>query len=340
MLRGALTVVLLLVVRFILIPQFGGATTALEALAGISLPLILLGLLLEAVSLVCYSALTRAALSRETRPGFFTILRIDLVGLGINNAVPAGGPTATAVRFRMLTRAGMRLADAASGTTIEISTSVLAIGGIFGLGVVLSLSAIREDPYYLVAGGVVCAVALLALALTALLERFRGGTLRVVGAAARRMPFLSEDSATSLVRAIAEDLQKYRSDPRRIIVTAVWAAANWLLDAASLWVFVLAFGYAVDVRYLLVVYGLASILGMLPITPGGLGIVEGVLVPSLIAFGSPHGAALLGVISWRFVEFWLPLPVAGIAYISLRAGVLRPAPTGAAIPAMTSSSQP
>jgi uncharacterized protein (TIRG00374 family) len=331
------TIVLLLVIRYVLVPQFDGAAGALEALAGVSLPLILLGLVLEAVSLVCYSALTRAALNPHNRPGFFTILRIDLVGLGINNAVPAGGPTATALRFRMLTRAGMRFADAASGTTIEVSTSVLAIGGIFGLGVVLSLSAIRENPYYLVAGGVVCAVAILALALTALLERFREGTLRVVAATARRLPFLSEESATSLVAAIAEDLQRFRSDPRRIAVTAAWAAANWLLDAAALWVFVLAFGYSVDLRYLLVVYGLASILGMLPITPGGLGIVEGVLVPSLIAFGAPHGAALLGVISWRLVEFWCPLPVAGLAYLSLRARVLRPAPADAATPAMTST---
>jgi uncharacterized protein (TIRG00374 family) len=101
------------------------------------------------------------------------------------------------------------------------------------------------------------------------------------------------------------------------------AAINWLLDLASLWVFLLAFGFSANPTHLLVAYGLACLVGLVPITPGGLGIIEGVLVPAIIAFGTPHGIALLGVLSWRLVEFWLPLPIAVLAYGSLRAGPLR-----------------
>ena len=48
-----------------------------------------------------------------------------------------------------------------------------------------------------------------------------------------------------------------------------WAAANWLLDAASLWVFVAAFGHVISPVDLLTAYGLANILAAMPITPGG-----------------------------------------------------------------------
>lgn len=327
--RGVLTLALVLIVRYVLIPQFSDAGAAVHSIGDASLPLIGLGLGIEIVSVLCYSALTRSALNAATRPGFFTILRIDLANLGINNAVPGGGAAATAARFRMLILTGMRGADAVSGTTIEIATSVIALGGIFGVGVALSLSTIREGPEYLIAGALVCAVGLIAGIGTALLGRHRERAIRIAGSAARWVPLLSEETATSFVRLIAEELLGFRADRRRIVIAAGWATANWLFDAASLWVFLLAFGYRADFSQLLVAYGLASILGLLPITPGGLGIIEGVLVPALVGFGSPHAIALLGVIAWRLVEFWLPIPLSGLAYLSLRAGVLRPSPARA-----------
>jgi len=67
-----------------------------------------------------------------------------------------------------------------------------------------------------------------------------------------------------------------------------------------------------------VAYGLANVMAVLPITPGGLGVVEGVLVPTLVGFGSPRGIAILGVITYRLVNFWLPIPVGALAYLSLR----------------------
>ena len=69
---------------------------------------------------------------------------------------------------------------------------------------------------------------------------------------------------------------------------------------------------------MLVAYGLAYVLAAIPLTPGGLGVVEGVLTSSLVGFGTPRGAALLGVLSYRLVNFWLPIPVGGLAFVSLQ----------------------
>jgi uncharacterized protein (TIRG00374 family) len=328
--RGAIAVVVVLVIWFILIPQFIGARSAFDSLKALSLPLVIAAVTLEAMSLIAYSALTWVTLNPETRPGFFTLLRIDMACLGVNNAVPGGGITATASKYRMLTLARTRPADAVAGTTVEVATSTLVLGGIFGVGVVLSLSSIRNNPDYLVAAVVVIAVALLALIGSALLQYFRDNTLRFVGFAVRRIPFISEQGARSLVGQIADQLEAFRGNRRRVVFAVGWAAINWLLDAAALWVLLLAFGYRDNVGTLLLVYSLASILGMLPITPGGLGIVEGVLVPALVGFGSPHGIALLGVVAWRLIEYWLPILVAGGAYASLRIGVLRHGPGSSA----------
>jgi hypothetical protein len=90
------------------------------------------------------------------------------------------------------------------------------------------------------------------------------------------------------------------------------------LDAACLWVFILAFGHTISPIDLLVAYGLANILAVIPITPGGLGIIEGLLIPTLVGFGVPHAQAILAVLSYRLVNFWIPIPVGGVAYASLR----------------------
>ncbi len=103
----------------------------------------------------------------------------------------------------------------------------------------------------------------------------------------------------------------------------IWAAANWLLDAASLWVFLLAFGAHVSPIDVLVAYGLANILAVIPITPSGLGVVELTIVAVLTGFGVAGGAAAGGVLSWRLVNFWLPIPFGGASYLSLRFGRFR-----------------
>src|SRR5207302_518933 len=99
-----------------------------------------------------------------------------------------------------------------------------------------------------------------------------------------------------------------------------WAAANWLLDAVSLWVFVAAFGHRVSPDALLVSYGLAYVLAAIPITPGGLGVVEAALTTALVGFGTSRGVAILGVVTYRLANFWLPIPAGVFAYLSLRLG--------------------
>jgi hypothetical protein len=113
-----------------------------------------------------------------------------------------------------------------------------------------------------------------------------------------------------LVHRVAARLRALVADRGLLYSATGLAAANWLLDAASLWVFVLAYGSRVDVDALLVSYGLANVLAAIPLTPGGLGVVEAVLTSSLVGFGTPRGA----------VNFWLPIPAGGLAYLSLRAG--------------------
>jgi hypothetical protein len=111
-------------------------------------------------------------------------------------------------------------------------------------------------------------------------------------------------------------------------MSLTWATLNWLLDAASLWCFVAAFGRFVNPVELFAAYGIANVAGALPVTPGGLGVVDSIAPLLLVSFGVTRSVATLGVLGWRLVNFWLPIPVGAIAYVSLKV------PRGAGLKAM------
>jgi uncharacterized membrane protein YbhN (UPF0104 family) len=60
------------------------------------------------------------------------------------------------------------------------------------------------------------------------------------------------------------------------------------------------------------------VLGAIPVTPGGLGIIEALAATLLVSFGVPRNVATLGVLGWRLVNFWLPIPTGALAYASLK----------------------
>jgi uncharacterized protein (TIRG00374 family) len=64
-------------------------------------------------------------------------------------------------------------------------------------------------------------------------------------------------------------------------------------------------------------WALIRIITTVPLTPGGLGVVEGVLVPTLVGFDTPQGVAILGVLAYRLVSFWLPIPIGFGCYARL-----------------------
>jgi uncharacterized protein (TIRG00374 family) len=137
---------------------------------------------------------------------------------------------------------------------------------------------------------------------------------------ASHIPFVKPETVTALVRKVADRMKVLAQNPQLLYRASIWAAANWLLDASSLWIFLFAFGAHVSPIDLLVAYGLANVLAVIPITPGGLGVVELTVVSVLSGFGVASGAATAGVLCWRLVNFWLPIPFGGAAYLSLRLG--------------------
>ena len=94
--------------------------------------------------------------------------------------------------------------------------------------------------------------------------------------------------------------------------------ANWVTDIGVLAMSIVALGGAVPWRSLLLVYGLATLIGSLGITPGGLGLVEGTLCLGLVSTGLPAALALAAVLLYRLVSFWLVMATGWLVLLWLR----------------------
>ena len=98
---------------------------------------------------------------------------------------------------------------------------------------------------------------------------------------------------------------------RRIIT---WGVLNWLLDCACFAMMFLALDVPIPWKGLLLAYGAGQLAASLPITPGGLGVVEGFITVALVAFGGSEASTAYTVLLYRIISFWMIL-VIGWAFI-------------------------
>jgi putative heme transporter len=316
--RAVALLVFLAVLEYLVLPQVAGTRAALHTLSGIQPGWVVLGVALEALSLVSYSLLTRSVLPGK-RPTFSWLLRTDLTAFGVSHIVPGGTATAAALRYRLLRQGGTPREDAIVGATVQAIGAFVVLAALLLLGLVSSIPFAGVEVGYLTAAAVDAVV--IGLLVAAVVGLARGDERSAAGAIARFVGWLPRrvrPRARRVLGKVVTQVYEIVKDKEFQRSSAMWAGANWALDAASLWVFLAAFGWHANPTELLIGYGLANVVAVLPISPGGLGVIEGILIPTLVGFGAPSAAAVLGVVAWRLFSFWAPIPVSGLCYLSLR----------------------
>ena len=92
------------------------------------------------------------------------------------------------------------------------------------------------------------------------------------------------------------------------------SAGRLLFDYLCLLFSVRAVGAHPRPSLILLAYAVAGIIGLVPITPGGLGIVEASLSALLVLAGLDTFQAVLATLAYRLASYWLPLLSGPFAY--------------------------
>ena len=318
--------ILALIVEYLVVPQLAGPRKVARLITQVNPLLLLAGVGLEAASLFCYALLTRTVLPGGSKPKLSTILRIQLSTLSVSHCAPGGSATGAALGYRLMTQAGITGGDVGFALAMQGIGSAVVLNLILWLALIVSIPVWGFSAVYLIAAA---AGLILLLGSAGLVFAFTRGEERVGAAlerAATRLPFVDGQAFRRSFVQVANRIEELGRQRRVLARAMAWAASNWLLDAASLAVFVGAFGHWVNPDGLLVAYGLANVLAVIPLTPGGLGVVEATLTSILVGFGTARGVATLGVVAYRLINFWLPIPLGGAAYLSLQVDPGRPDP--------------
>jgi uncharacterized protein (TIRG00374 family) len=197
-----------------------------------------------------------------------------------------------------------------------VSTSALI--ALFGAGLVATAGQ-HISPGYLVAAGIALALVVSAAAIVLLV----GAHPAIAERAGCRAAGLARHVRRSIdPERVARTSKRLVSLARSALTGRAFGesfgfASDLLLDLRTLDLVFLAFGYQPGFGPLAVAYAAANIASAIPITPGGLGVVEVTLVAITVGFGAPRATAVLAVLGYRVVN-WLPLLPGAVAYLRLR----------------------
>jgi hypothetical protein len=124
----------------------------------------------------------------------------------------------------------------------------------------------------------------------------------------------------ALPRSLQSGLRAAIGMVRRRDPSVLGAIVGWGFDIGALWASFHAFGYSPPAAVLVMGYYVGTLGNTLPL-PGGIGGVEGGMIGSFLAFGVNGSLAVLAVLAYRVISYWLPTVPGVIAYVRLRRGI-------------------
>lgn len=269
---------------------------------------------LEVLSFVGYVMLFRAVFVRsESRIDWRESYQITMAGLAATRLLAAGGAGGVALTAWALKRSGM------NGRTVtqRMTAFLVILYGVYmaallvdGLGLATGLFGVHASAAVTIApavfGGVVI-VAALAMA------RLRPVSAAPVDGGARGLRVRARHVTLSIAAGVRGALGLVRSGEPGLLGALAW----WGFDIAVLWASFHAFGAAPPVAAVVMGYFVGTLANTLPL-PGGVGGVDGGMIGAFLAFGVDPATAVLAVLSYRAIAFWLPTVPGLVAYFQLR----------------------
>ena len=247
-----------------------------------------------------------------------TCFALALVVFGLGGIMPAAPAEGITVATSEMSRRGVPASRGAGALIVSVWVRYLMLAVVFAIDLAVAVAngrrlgldiptvvGVSVAILLIVAGAVAVARSRwLAHTAAALLERVarrvRSAETRVTGEALRAT--LAMVLGTRVDQAMA----------------GAWAAASWLADAACLALCVRALGGTLSFDAVLVAYVAGQAAALLPLLPGGIGVVD-LAVPTVMhRLGVPFDTALASTFAWRGLSLITPAATGGLALVGLR----------------------
>lgn len=230
----------------------------------------------------------------------------------LSTTVPGGPVLSTTFLYRQQRHWGASPVVASwqlvmSGVLQAVGLALLGLGGAFLLGA-------RNNPFslLLIVGGF-AALLVLAQTVAARPELLDGAGIRVLSwvNSARDKP---ADTGMAAWRALLRQMESVSLGRRDLSTAFGWSLFNWVADVACLACAAYAAGGRASLAGLTVAYAAARAAAAIPLIPGGLLVVEAVLVPGLVSSGMTWSDAISAVLVYRMISWLLVAAVGWVVF--------------------------
>lgn len=313
---GIVGLAVIVLIFWKVIPQIGDYETAFDALKAMSWQAIALVGVAVIIYLIVYGYPFMAATFGLK---YWRSQQVNQAAFAISNGVPAGGAFGLAVQYAMLATFKIPGTVATSAITAVGLWSMFVSLGLPALGIA-ALSASGGDLAYAwvapVGLGILVAI-IVVLILVVRSERLAAGVGRIGNALIK--PLRGRISALSKLDLVAL-LLKFRGDMHELL-TRRWLLITIAQVGVIMTQFLILYvalrgvqGWDEPGTSPLAAFGAfatAQIMLMVPITPGGLGTVDALIIALLTSVGVTEGDATAADLVWRMASY-VPQIVVGI----------------------------
>lgn len=310
-------VVGVLALLYIVLPAIAGFDDTWTRLASGEPVWLLAALLLELLSFASYTIFFRVVFaSASPLVDWRASYRITMAGVVATRLLAvagAGGIALTAWALRRLGIGAQTIANRMASFYILLYGVFMAGLLVAGFGLRAGVFAGPAPPGLTVVPAAFAAVVIVIVLTGAWLSHDRGGRPERAEepTPGRVRRFMAAVPAT-LSSGVRGGVELVRSRRPGLLGAIGW----WGFDIAVLWACLKAFGVSPPPAVVVTAYFVGMIANVLPV-PGGIGAVDGGMIAALIGLGVAGGPALVGVLSYRALAFWLPIAPGVLAYVQL-----------------------
>ena len=305
---------------WVAIRSAGGFADAWVAVRKLDLVWLVPAFAVEAASYVVLGAKLRRLIGPQVVSGL-EATELGLVVSGFGLLTPASPAEGLAIAAGHLRRRGLprRQVTMIFGFSEWFSTRVF-----LGLAAVnlLAIAVIEKDPLIDLWPFVAVAVAILVLLGASARLAARPGTAerlsQMAGAFRRPSRRLSVEARRAAGAEWYREARAFVGSPRRRAALAALTAVAVLADVACLWFALLAAGAHVGFDVAMLAITVAALSVLIPLVPGGLGIVEAAIPALTQHFGVPFEQGLAAALAYRALGTFIPAGFGALSIVHLR----------------------
>jgi uncharacterized protein (TIRG00374 family) len=243
------------------------------------------------------------------RPSLALVASTQLIGNAVATATPLGGAAGTASQVRALAKRGVDPRRATAGILTFSLLQVASVGALAVVGPIMVILGVSV-PATLAKTALLGCGAMLVITLLLVLVLRTDRAADWIGAAAGLVVPRQKKRIIVTLRRERRHLRRALSGRGRAPKVLGVALARSIADYLCLLAAVAAVTPTPNPALVLLAFVAAAVLRMLPLTPGGLGPVEAVLIPLLAAASMTRSGAVLATLAYRVASLWIPLLLA------------------------------